>query len=68
MLADKLKGGLGIGSLEAFNFALFQKWRWRYVNENGALWVNVINEVHGIYRARVRFFYLIFVEMGFGPG
>ncbi|GJY34547.1 hypothetical protein Tco_0419016 [Tanacetum coccineum] len=41
------KGGLGIGSLKAFNLALLQKWRWRFVNNPDSLWVRVIKVIHG---------------------
>ncbi|GJZ86688.1 RNA-directed DNA polymerase, eukaryota, reverse transcriptase zinc-binding domain protein [Tanacetum coccineum] len=49
VLASKLKGGLGIGSLEALNLSLIQKWRWRFFNSPQALWVKVISEIHGSY-------------------
>ncbi|XP_076900370.1 putative mitochondrial protein AtMg00310 [Bidens hawaiensis] len=41
ILASKDIGGLGVGSLEGFNNALLQKWRWRFVNEPNAIWVKV---------------------------
>ncbi|GJT20008.1 hypothetical protein Tco_0878714 [Tanacetum coccineum] len=41
------KGGLNIGSLKAFNLALFQKWRWRLLSSPNALWVQVIKAYHG---------------------
>ncbi|GKF11242.1 hypothetical protein Tco_0049168 [Tanacetum coccineum] len=49
VLASKVKGGLGIGSLEALNLALLQKWRWRFFNSPQALWVKVVSEIHGSY-------------------
>ena len=49
ILASKLKGGLGIGSLEALNLSLLQKWRWRFFNSPQTLWVKVIYEIHGSY-------------------
>ncbi|KAL4572863.1 hypothetical protein LXL04_019651 [Taraxacum kok-saghyz] len=39
VLAAKDKGGLEVGSLVIFNLALVLKWRWRFVNEDRALWV-----------------------------
>lgn len=33
VLNSKVKGGLGIGSLKAFNYALLLKWRWRLHND-----------------------------------
>ncbi|GJY70812.1 RNA-directed DNA polymerase, eukaryota [Tanacetum coccineum] len=47
-LASKAKGGLGIGSLEALNHALIQKWRWRFLNTPSALWVMTIKAIHGL--------------------
>ncbi|XP_071739127.1 uncharacterized protein [Rutidosis leptorrhynchoides] len=41
------KGGLNVGSLQAFNIALLQKWRWRYLVHPGDLWVSVIQAIHG---------------------
>ncbi|GJW49898.1 putative RNA-directed DNA polymerase, eukaryota, reverse transcriptase zinc-binding domain protein [Tanacetum coccineum] len=40
-------GGLGVGSLKAFNLALLQKWCWRLVHNQYALWVQFIKAVHG---------------------
>ncbi|GJW70476.1 putative RNA-directed DNA polymerase, eukaryota, reverse transcriptase zinc-binding domain protein [Tanacetum coccineum] len=42
------KSGLGIGSLKAFNFALIQKWRWRFTTNPNLLWVKLIKVIHGI--------------------
>lgn len=36
------QGGLGIGSLDAFNLGLLYKWKWRFFNEPDALWVKVM--------------------------
>ncbi|GKA42376.1 RNA-directed DNA polymerase, eukaryota, reverse transcriptase zinc-binding domain protein [Tanacetum coccineum] len=47
VLASFDKGGLRIGSLKAFNLALLQKWRWRFVNNPDSLWVWVIKAIHG---------------------
>ncbi|XP_071732482.1 uncharacterized protein [Rutidosis leptorrhynchoides] len=41
------KGGLNVGSVKAFNLALLQKWRWRYLGCPDDLWVNVIKSIHG---------------------
>ncbi|GKC64656.1 hypothetical protein Tco_1097254, partial [Tanacetum coccineum] len=38
ILASYEKGGLNIGSLKAFNLALFKKWRWRLVTNPDSLW------------------------------
>ncbi|KAL4592366.1 hypothetical protein LXL04_005358 [Taraxacum kok-saghyz] len=41
------QGGLGIGSLNDINKALLSKWYWRYRTEEGALWVQILNSIHG---------------------
>ncbi|GJV76449.1 putative RNA-directed DNA polymerase, eukaryota, reverse transcriptase zinc-binding domain protein [Tanacetum coccineum] len=41
------KGGLNIGSLKAFNFALLQKWRWSMFSSPNTLWVNTIKALYG---------------------
>ncbi|GJU37056.1 hypothetical protein Tco_1185410 [Tanacetum coccineum] len=43
-------GGLGIGSLQAFNLALLLKWFWRFHIENDSLWKNIIISIHGMHR------------------
>ncbi|GJV69249.1 RNA-directed DNA polymerase, eukaryota [Tanacetum coccineum] len=47
VLTSKKYGGLGIGSLQALNLSLIQKWRWRYVHNHHALWVKVVSSIHG---------------------
>ncbi|KAL4588047.1 hypothetical protein LXL04_000925 [Taraxacum kok-saghyz] len=44
---NKKDGGLGIGSLEKLNLALIAKWVWRYRTEPDAMWVKVIDNIHG---------------------
>nr|XP_043611839.1 uncharacterized mitochondrial protein AtMg00310-like [Erigeron canadensis] len=46
-LASKESGGIGIGSLEAMNFALLYKWGWRGLKKTDSLWVRVISDIHG---------------------
>nr|GEZ14506.1 RNA-directed DNA polymerase, eukaryota [Tanacetum cinerariifolium] len=41
------KGGLNIGSLKSFNFALLQKRRWRMFHFPNSLWVKIIKAFHG---------------------
>nr|GEZ56029.1 RNA-directed DNA polymerase, eukaryota, reverse transcriptase zinc-binding domain protein [Tanacetum cinerariifolium] len=48
VMASLDKGGLGVGSLKAFNLVLLQKWRWRLVNDLDVLWACVIKAIHGI--------------------
>ncbi|GKE38114.1 RNA-directed DNA polymerase, eukaryota, reverse transcriptase zinc-binding domain protein [Tanacetum coccineum] len=47
VLASLKKGGLGIGSLKAFNQAFLQKWRWRLNSNPKLLWVQVIKAIYG---------------------
>nr|GFB16581.1 RNA-directed DNA polymerase, eukaryota, reverse transcriptase zinc-binding domain protein [Tanacetum cinerariifolium] len=47
ILASFHKGGLETGSLKAFNLALLQKWRWRFVHNTDSLWVCVLKAIHG---------------------
>ncbi|GJT62073.1 hypothetical protein Tco_1005606 [Tanacetum coccineum] len=47
VLASLERGGLGIGSLKSFNFALLLKWCWRLVSNPNALWVSIIKAIHG---------------------
>ncbi|GJY27504.1 RNA-directed DNA polymerase, eukaryota, reverse transcriptase zinc-binding domain protein, partial [Tanacetum coccineum] len=46
-LASFEKGGLGFGSLKAFNLSLLQKCRWPLVSNPNLLWVRVIKAIHG---------------------
>ncbi|GKC22135.1 hypothetical protein Tco_1024285, partial [Tanacetum coccineum] len=46
-IASFEKGGLGVGSLKAFNLALLQKWRWRLVTQPDMLWVKLLKAIHG---------------------
>ncbi|PWA77105.1 RNA-directed DNA polymerase, eukaryota, Reverse transcriptase zinc-binding domain protein [Artemisia annua] len=40
-------GGLGFGSLKAYNLALLAKWWWRVRVDKDSLWADVINDIHG---------------------
>ncbi|GJW61434.1 RNA-directed DNA polymerase, eukaryota, reverse transcriptase zinc-binding domain protein [Tanacetum coccineum] len=55
VLASLDKGGLGVGSLKAFNRALLLKWRWRFVNNLNALWYRLIKAIHVGDGSNVRF-------------
>ncbi|KAL4590695.1 hypothetical protein LXL04_003636 [Taraxacum kok-saghyz] len=46
-LKNKEDGGLGICSLEKLNTTLIAKWIWRYRTEPDAIWVKVIDSIHG---------------------
>ena len=43
----KKKGGLGVGSLDAFNLGLLYKWKWRFFNEPSVLWVQLVKSLYG---------------------
>ncbi|GKC66528.1 hypothetical protein Tco_1099126 [Tanacetum coccineum] len=47
VLASFDQGGLGIGSLKAFNLALLQKWRCRFNTNSDLLLVKLIKDIHG---------------------
>ncbi|XP_071726970.1 uncharacterized protein [Rutidosis leptorrhynchoides] len=47
ILAFLNKGGLGIGSLKAFNCSLLSKWIWRSMHSVGSTWVNLLKSIHG---------------------
>lgn len=42
------EGGLGIRNLKVFNLALLGKWRWRFFNEDGSLWAQVLSIRYGV--------------------
>ncbi|XP_035845072.1 uncharacterized protein LOC118491409 [Helianthus annuus] len=46
VVASKVEGGLGIGSLACTNKALIVKWCLRYKNENTSLWAKSISAFH----------------------
>lgn len=50
VIAEKEIGGLGVGSLKAFNRALLIKWWWRFRTEKSLLWIRVIQGIHNLYR------------------
>ena len=45
--SDKRKGGLGVRYLSKLNRALLGKWSWRFVEERGTLWNQVISRKYG---------------------
>ncbi|GJT68519.1 putative RNA-directed DNA polymerase [Tanacetum coccineum] len=44
--SNKSVGGLGVGSLKSMNLGLLGKWRWRFLNEQEALWRKVISVLY----------------------
>ncbi|XP_071730227.1 uncharacterized protein [Rutidosis leptorrhynchoides] len=47
ILSSLDKGGMGVGSLEAFNLALMFKWIWRFHTQSHHLWRKVIASIYG---------------------
>ncbi|GJX46034.1 RNA-directed DNA polymerase, eukaryota [Tanacetum coccineum] len=47
VLSSRDSGGLGAGSLAAFNKALLFKWKWRLRDNPNALWVRLVTSIHG---------------------
>ncbi|GJS06427.1 RNA-directed DNA polymerase, eukaryota, reverse transcriptase zinc-binding domain protein [Tanacetum coccineum] len=47
VMASRLEGGLGVGSLFSLNRAMLFKWFWRFFHNPNALWVSVIRALHG---------------------
>ncbi|KAL6349294.1 hypothetical protein AAG906_033950 [Vitis piasezkii] len=45
---DKRKGGLGVRNLSNLNRALLGKWSWRFMEERGTLWKQVISRKYGM--------------------
>nr|GEW48934.1 RNA-directed DNA polymerase, eukaryota, reverse transcriptase zinc-binding domain protein [Tanacetum cinerariifolium] len=46
-MAKTKSGGIGFGSLKAYNLALLGKWWWRVYVDRDSLWASVINDIHG---------------------
>nr|KAJ0222789.1 hypothetical protein LSAT_V11C200061880 [Lactuca sativa] len=46
VIASKETGGLGVGSLNAFNTALIVKWWWRFRKDPGSIWAKAITSMH----------------------
>ena len=47
VMASRIEGGLGVGSLFSLNRAMLFKWLWRFFHNPNALWVSVIRALHG---------------------
>ncbi|KAL4589627.1 hypothetical protein LXL04_002535 [Taraxacum kok-saghyz] len=50
VVAPKDLGGLGVGSLKAFNISLIVKWWWRLRENDQTLWSRVIRGIHNLKR------------------
>lgn len=49
VVTSKEKGGLGLGSLRAFNLAMIVKWWWGLKNNKSTLWRRVIMGIHNLH-------------------
>nr|GFA90871.1 reverse transcriptase domain, reverse transcriptase zinc-binding domain protein [Tanacetum cinerariifolium] len=49
VLSARDSGGLGVGSLDAFNKALLFKWIWRFRDNSNALWEHIVSSIHDTY-------------------
>lgn len=49
VVTSKEKGGLGLGSLRAFNLAMIVKWWWGLKNNKSTLWRRVITGIHNLH-------------------
>ncbi|KAJ0818578.1 putative RNA-directed DNA polymerase [Helianthus annuus] len=47
LLNSKKAGGLGVGSIQHFNFAMLVKWWWRFKKNPNQLWAKVVAAIHG---------------------
>ena len=52
VLSSHVSGGLGVGSLAAFNNALLFKWIWRFRNNPNALWARLVTSIHSAHGER----------------
>ena len=49
IIASKESGGLGVGSLNAFNAALIVKWWWRFRKDPGSISAKAITSMHKLH-------------------
>lgn len=47
-MLQRKKDGLDVGSIKAFNIALFCKLWWRIKTEPNSFWAKVIHVIHGL--------------------
>nr|KAJ0220464.1 hypothetical protein LSAT_V11C200093890 [Lactuca sativa] len=65
ILKSRDKGGLEVGSLDAFNRDLLFKWKWRFLHDHSTLWLRLIKGLHGDFGDLANNFGLLEVwEMG----
>lgn len=48
IVAPKVVGGLGLGSIRAQNLALIAKWWWRFRRDPNSFWASIVRGLHGL--------------------
>ncbi|KAJ0837236.1 putative RNA-directed DNA polymerase [Helianthus annuus] len=43
---SKKAGGMGVGSIQGYNFAMLAKWWWRFKSDPNQLWAKVVSAIH----------------------
>ncbi|XP_022031634.1 uncharacterized protein LOC110932618 [Helianthus annuus] len=46
IMKAKKRGGMGLGAIQNFNWAMLAKWWWRFNSEPNQLWAQVIGAIH----------------------
>jgi hypothetical protein len=49
----KEQGGLGVKNLELFNVALLSKWKWRFLDDGEAVWLDLLRFRYGHFSTRL---------------
>ncbi|KAJ0682333.1 putative RNA-directed DNA polymerase [Helianthus annuus] len=47
ILKHKKAGGMGVGGIQSYNYAMLTKWWWRAKQNPNQLWVKVVEAIHG---------------------
>ncbi|KAM0025801.1 putative reverse transcriptase zinc-binding domain-containing protein [Helianthus debilis subsp. tardiflorus] len=46
ILKAKYRGGMGLGGIQSFNYAMLAKWWWRFKENPNQLWAAVVGAIH----------------------
>ncbi|MFS7918598.1 putative RNA-directed DNA polymerase [Helianthus anomalus] len=46
IMKAKKRGGMGLGNIRNFNWAMLVKWWWRYNSDSNQLWASVVGAIH----------------------